>query len=197
MAFFPSTAEIEKEFQRYCELYALAEKVCKGTEYINLEGVLIPAIKQLCYAGHHIVRAHLSDDAQVTLKEIQSGQKHAGRAIHDAYDAVAIYYAEQCKQFIAEFKSITITEVYPDFLTDRRALEDAKRAIIATARTSTIENDAAVKEKHVDTLKAVYDNFENARDELNKLKIKERRRAMITAVFLLLGAIGTIIALLK
>ena len=191
--FFSSTSPgVRKELQRYCELFSLAEKACKRAEFINLEGLLFPAINQLRNAGHHMVRASLADDEQQTLKEIQSAQGHVGRAIHEAYDAIALYYIAQCDQFTAEFKSIVIGEAYPDFLTEKRKLKNAKKALETTTRTSAIENDTGAKAALIDTLEDVYNNFENAREELNKQKRKERAVALISLITLLLTAFGIV-----
>jgi hypothetical protein len=52
------------EFDILLNLFEQAETKIKNVEQITSEGVLIPSINQLRYAGHHIVRSLLSDDAK-------------------------------------------------------------------------------------------------------------------------------------
>jgi len=190
---------MEKDLQRYCKLFAIAEQSCKNAEIVVPEGVLVPAINELRYAGHHMMRAFAADDEQSAREEIKKAQGHAVRSIHDVYDALAIYYIDQCRQFSDEFKSIPISQAYPDYLADRQKLEDAKKKIHAIPRTSEVEIDIANKEKYVNTLQEVFNSFENARDELNKEKSKARQNArrflmaaLISSATLLLSAYGVI-----
>ena len=194
--FVSASPDIKEELRRYCELYASAEQACKRWELTTLNGVLIPAINELRCAGHHMIRACLADDEQVALKEIRIGQEHAERAIHDTYDGIAIYYIEQSNQFLDEFKNIPISQVYPGFLENRRKFEDTKRALSRTPRTPKTETDISTKAKHIDALQEVYDNFENAREELNKLKRKDRIEARKFIITFIMSSLGLLVAIL-
>ena len=187
MSFFSSlSAEVAQEVQNYHKLFSLAENACKRVELLCLEGVLFPAVNELRYAGFHLKLALVADSEKDVLKEIRLGQDHAGRAGHDAYDALAIFYIEQCDVFIEEFKTVSIPKAYPGYLTDLGKLQNARRALADAYRKATVELDLAAKEAQVDLLEEVYNNFEIARGEANKLKdeaqVNARRHAINSAV---------------
>ncbi len=80
------------EFKILLNLFEQAETKIKNVEQITSEGVLIPSINQLRYAGHHIVRSLLSDDAKEPQAERVKAINHVKRAIYDIDESLLIYY---------------------------------------------------------------------------------------------------------
>jgi len=192
MPFFPSIGEkVDNAIKGYCELYTEAEAACKRVEIIRLEGLLAPAVNELRYAGFHMKQALLADTEEKMLEEISLGTDHAGRAIHDAYDSLAFFYIAQCDRFIEEFKAVTITKAYPDYLKDRDKLQSARKLLSNESRSPTSDLGMySTKAQRLDELEKVYNNFQNAREEVNKLKVEERTSARRFFIGSLIGIIA-------
>ncbi|CAB5503336.1 hypothetical protein [uncultured Gammaproteobacteria bacterium] len=118
------------EFKILLNLFEQAETKIKNVEQITSEGVLIPSINQLRYAGHHIVRSLLSDDAKEPQAERVKAINHVKRAIYDIDESLLIYYIESAVNFKEKYNdSGFVTEVVTDYPEKLATLDEANKSI--------------------------------------------------------------------
>jgi len=82
-----SVTELLKEVQG---LYDLAEKRIKQVEVIG-QGLILPAVNALRYAGRHLVDAVNFDTDCDPEDELNKAKKHCRRSIYDASEAGVIF----------------------------------------------------------------------------------------------------------
>ena len=118
------------EFDILLNLFEQAETKIKNVEQITSEGVLIPSINQLRYAGHHIVRSLLSDDAKEPQAERVKAINHVKRAIYDIDESLLIYYIESAVGFKEKYNdSGFVTGVVTDYPEKLATLDEANKSI--------------------------------------------------------------------
>ena len=118
------------EFKILLNLFEQAETKIKNVEQITSEGVLIPSINQLRYAGHHIVRSLLSDDAKERQAERVKAINHVKRAIYDIDESLLIYYIESAVCFKEKYNdSGFVTGVVTDYPEKLATLDEANKSI--------------------------------------------------------------------
>ncbi len=108
------------KYKELHDLFALAEKKIKRVEQINHEGLSIPSVNQLRYAGRHCLDSLVSDDEEVE-NNIYEAKDHCKRAIYDAMEIGIVTILEKIQIFNKDYKYITITDVLPDYISTLRA----------------------------------------------------------------------------
>lgn len=194
MAFCSFDDEVQRAFQECSTLYCEAEKAIKSTEIKTLQGLSIPAVNQLRYAGQHITRISSLSDKKAILQEIESAKSHSKRAIYEAYDAAFLHYFKEFRMFNEEFKAIPIIPSYPGYIEDkanlRRLMDD-----IATENRENGEKYVEQKERQLAVVKDIANKCNDAREELNKQKFAERTNAKRFLITLIMGGGSLLIAI--
>lgn len=109
-------------------LFKQAENKIKNLEEISSQGVLIPSINQLRYAGYHIVRA--VNNKETSTEELSSVIRHIKRAIYDADEAIVIFYLESIKEFKENYLTNSFTtSVLPNYIEILANTEQANQEI--------------------------------------------------------------------
>jgi hypothetical protein len=109
-------AKGEDELKVLLDLFEQAEAKIKNVEQATSEGVLIPSINQLRYAGHHIVQSLLSNDTKALQAEQAKAINHVKRAIYDIDEALLIYYIDSAVDFKEKYNdSGFTTEIIADY----------------------------------------------------------------------------------
>ena len=101
--------EEESALKFLLDLFEQAETKIKDFEQITQDGVFIPSINQLRYAGHHIVRSLFSGKKQHIQEERVSAINHVKRAIYDIDEALLIYYIESAATFKEKYNDSVFT----------------------------------------------------------------------------------------
>ena len=188
-----------ENFQDILKRYNNAESFIKEVE-LCASAVAFPAINELRYAGHHLLKALTSDDQDESRHELNDVEDHCHRAMYEASEAGIGYLLELLKTFELDYKDIPVRETVPEFL-DIRLLGQTASAELCNGRigrTSPVEQ----VERYMQTfreLKKGTDKLEASRGELNKVKLRqarENRKFIAQAIFwiavVLIGIAGIV-----
>ena len=113
------------QFKEIQDIYDTAERFIKEVELCH-ESVPFPAINQLRYAGHHLLKGLVQDKPQGLNDEFGDVKDHCNRAIYEAADAGLLYLFRLLHKFQTDFKDVPITKVVPNYLTILKLAKDAK-----------------------------------------------------------------------
>lgn len=194
---FPSLPHLLHSKLILCqEAYFAAETALKENEIESInDGLCFPAVNELRYAGNHLARALASHDLDQAEDDADKALCHARRAIYDAYDALIMYYFEQCRNFKEEYKNTYIAGTIPQYTEHLYEFQKLK-AEIALENRDVKENYAHKKQNQLDTIRTIYQKWDYSRDELNKVAAEERSKARWTVVGILAGVIGAAAAVI-
>lgn len=173
------TPEVQQElstaFATVRRFYEIAEQKMKLVEGID-DDLYIPSVNELRYAGCHLSKATVAPDFGTINGELDKAKKHCKRAIYDALEVGITYYLETLRIFLDDYRTVVISPVIPD-------LSDAKRKISEIRDFITKPRDedrAGFWEGCTDRFYAIQlisEEFENSRDELNKIKLQQENDA--------------------
>jgi hypothetical protein len=167
--------KFKQELKTLHELFSKAESICKKVETGLGEGVIIPAINQLRYAGQHLVEACVLNEPSGQAAEITKAQGHCKRAIYDASEASVLITKKQFENYREEFKEIVIGDVVKDYSLHLVAHGNLKKVIgekrAGVSKEEHYENIYALSQKMVIAL----DDMEAHEEELKKVRLKHRK----------------------
>ncbi|MDR1291539.1 MAG: hypothetical protein LBK06_10095 [Planctomycetaceae bacterium] len=112
----------------YYAFFAKAEKHLKNAETffpaeIIEQGLLVPAINELRYAGFHAASALTLSGAE-KIVAYQKAIAHCKRASYDSLDASIQFCFSLCQTFREDYRLITVSDVIPDYSESRGRLDD-------------------------------------------------------------------------
>ncbi len=87
-----------ENFQDTLKRFSVAENFIKEVE-LCASAIAFPAINQLRYAGHHLLKALASDDQAAVRHEVDDVRDHCHRAMYEASEAGIGYLIELLKTF--------------------------------------------------------------------------------------------------
>jgi len=119
--------DLAKNLQELKALFGKAEVAIKKAEKIGGE-VVIPAICELRYAGHHFI---IYSDAleQEQFEHIQRAKRHCRRAIYDAAEAIVLFYLEEIKIFQQDYRLVHISGTIPNYLELKKTFREIAQKI--------------------------------------------------------------------
>ena len=194
------------ELQRLLDLFEQAETKIKNFELITSEGLFIPSINQLRYAGYHIVRSLLNDDEKELQAERVKAINHVKRAIYDIDESLLIYYIESAANFKEKYNdSGFTTEVVTDYPEKLAMLDEANKSIQQLREDNNNYQDREQfyqkLNPYLDKLSKIVAIFEqsapliaNKQQDKDNQDLKNKRYFFIMAF---IGIIGIIVALIK
>lgn len=163
--------ELKEKLDEVSLLFHKAEKKMKYVELLG-EGLSIPAINELRYAGCHIARAWGDQvEDKKALEEANRAIKHVKRANYDACEIGILYYLEYLRQFQEDYRLVEIPTIFPGYLDLCKFSDDVKEMVISSDKDTRGELWESFWEKFLE----MEDNFrklKHARIELNK-KLEE------------------------
>ena len=162
-----------KGFQQIQQLYNEAERFIKEVEVVEA-AVAFPAINQLRYAGHHLLKALASEAREDFQTELNDVRDHCHRAMYEAAEAGIGYLLELFTTFETDFKDIIVTDTVSDY-PEIRALRQAAASELYKGRVdrpSPVEQVRHYMNRYRE-LKQGVDKLEASRSELNKVKMRE------------------------
>ena len=183
------------DFKEIQHLYDTAERFIKEVELCHAS-VPFPAINQLRYAGHHLLKGLVSTEQSGLTDELGDVKDHCHRAMYEAADAGLIYLLRVLKKFQSDFSDIPITPVvaeYPDILlTARKTKQQLSQGRLP--RKSPKEQVEEYMAKFRELQDGVY-KLESIRDELNKVKLEKRKKDRRFTLQLLFWIITVIVGI--
>ena len=184
-----------ENFQEILNLYGTAETFIKEVE-LCASDIAFPAINQLRYAGHHLLKGLASKDQQTYDDELDNARDHCHRAMYESSEAGISYLLELLKTFEADYKNVPVIETMPDYINIRKsaALTIKKLSEGRLNRPSTEEQVCAYMEMFRD-LKDGVDTLEASRSELNKANRKQLREDRQFTIRVVIGIAAALIAL--
>ena len=191
----PDNDDRKERIQQTQQLFDKAERFIKEVE-INEAAVAFPAINQLRYAGHHLLKAFVSEGREDFQTKLNDVEDHCYRAMYEASEAGLGYLLELFTTFENDFKDIVIADTVSDYL-EIRALRQAAVNELCKGRVnrlSPVEQVENYMERYRELKKGV-DKLEASRSELNKVKLKQatsNRRFILATVISTLVAIAAI-----
>ncbi len=189
------------ELQRLLDLFEQAETKIKNFELITSEGLFIPSINQLRYAGYHIVRSLLNDDEKELQAERVKAINHVKRAIYDIDESLLIYYIESAANFKEKYNdSGFTTEVVTDYPEKLAMLDEANKSIQQLREDNNNYQDREQfyqkLNPYLDKLSKIVAIFEqsapliaNKQQDKDNQDLKGNRRFIITVILTLIGII--------
>jgi len=120
------------EFAEVSELFRLAEDKLKLIERIENEGLVVPSVNELRYAGYHLLHAiSAADNQSLRSDEIKKAKNHCQRSIYDTYEVGIMGCIETIRQFLYDFRNIELTDLVPNITQIRLGIDEAALVIIS------------------------------------------------------------------
>ncbi len=203
--FKPSTSgDSELEVQRLepvtleyvQENYDKADSLAKEVANYRDE-VAIPAINELRYAGHHILRAVAGSSAHPDQEQLLKAIYHCQRAMYEAADAGIISALSMISIFHDDYRNTVITDVvheYPEIISQAREAQ----SLLEKERYQT-GTDPVLPYKYVETFRLLVESskrLEDCREELNKKVRKERNAAYVAICGLSLAGLAIAVSIM-
>lgn len=186
-----------EDLQELQRLWKKAEDKLKEVERIS-EGVVIPSVNELRYAGYHLLK-YLRDGSKEDLTKAQS---HCQRALFDSHEFHIGLNLARIHKFEDDYRVVEVSPVIQNY-PDLQVTAETARTFLAThskGEHSSKEDHYEEAEAHALKLEAVNATLTAARPEMNK-KLRNRgtdSRRFITilgvGILTLLAAILTILA---
>lgn len=189
-------------------LFGQAEVKIKQVEQTTGEGVLLPSINQLRYAGYHIVKSLLADDEKKNQAEIDRATNHAKRAIYDIDEALLIDCLDRAKIFKEKYgDSVFITDIIANYPEQLIELDKANQGIQNLRKNAeNYKNRHTLYqqlEPHLETLSKIIAIFEQSahliakkEEDKKSREITNTRRFRLTIIVaLFIGIIGIYISM--
>jgi len=194
----------------YKEFFTKAEAAIKFATMATPEGVSVPAINQLRYAGKHVARSFDCTGA-MAVHEMTMAVHHTKRAVFDAMDATAQYYLERCRQYESEYRSVNIVAFIPSYIVDAAKMDEIVEAMTKEdiARFDPELDDVcdqrcvstippayiSQKEQQIEDLKEIHHRWKAARANIDAHISRERRKDRILIAGLIVAILTLLVAL--
>lgn len=181
-------------FTKICDLYNKAECFIKHVE-THQSDISIPAINQLRYAGHHLLKSLTTDDDEEFKAELRKVESHCQRSMYEASEAGILYFLDLVNEFSGDFKDVQITSVLHDY-PKTLSLAVKARTMLGDGR---LNRESAEKQatEYMDTFLKLGDKIHEldvSRDELNKVKASQRKSTRRFVIILTATVTGIVIS---
>lgn len=170
----------------------------------------IPAINELRYAGHHLLKGLTNNHASERDEQLRRALRHCQRARYDAVEILLWYYLGEFKKFQDDYRTVVIPQVWPEYLDDCQKFENTKSILESVVKSEDIDDQT---DNRVTLLNQTLEVNEQlapivtkaavSRAELNKQledkqadENRDRRTWLIGIFSLVLSAVGILIALI-
>lgn len=166
-------------------LYQQAESVLKSVEQRHGEGLVVPAVNELRYAGYHLVQALQAANAESEKSQLDRACKHCRRSIYDSVEVGIHKCLDQFRLFEHDYRLVQIADTAPEY---NSAVDAADKLYVQIGQVTHEDRDAyysALLERYTE-FEALVSGLERRRPELNKKMHRRRRAGIATAVGLAL-----------
>ncbi len=167
------TTKFTDKFVELHDLFCIAEENIKMFENLNIDGLVIPAINELRYAGKHCLLSIINDsDEDTVLDNIHKAKDHCKRATYDALEMGILTHLEKINIFRQDFRTTVVAGIIPNYANDLKSVEGIKIFISSKNRMNITDVDYQQVQTYYNELKVISDHFEFSREELNKIVAK-------------------------
>ena len=184
----PDYEEIKQCFDR-------AESYAKEIEVLQ-EDIAFPAINQLRYAGHHLLKALVAESPARRDDNLLDARKHCQRSMYDASEAGITYVLNWLTGFRERHTGLIISGTIPDYPKLLAAAQKAGRKLVEG------RSNRKSPEDQTDEYMAVYRELRDYKDLLEAYEgdlilrrtreLRENRRYVIRVALILLGILISI-----
>lgn len=184
--------DINQKIDEIKRLYELANSKIKELEVLN-QGLFVPPINELRYAGEHIVRAATADNEEAANNEINQAEIHCKRAIADSSEISVLYALEKLQQFQKDYRVIPISEHIPAYQEIIELGQKLQTLIIEKEKISVDEFFNEVN-KWLPVLVEKLSEIEKSREILNKELKKKQRHSKQWLIATFIGIVASLSA---
>ncbi len=181
------------DYSELHNLFKLAEEKIKTVEHLEIDGLTIPAINELRYAGKHCLVSLTSSDQTAISFSIHEAKDHCKRAIYDVMEMGIVVLLHNIEQFSKDYKRVRITKVIPKYIADRQNVINARTYISQNNRAEITSKGYQIIQSHFDQVRAITDKFELSRPELNKVMYNRFLTLVLAILAITVAAAGVII----
>ena len=190
-----------EKFGEILRLYNEAESFIKEVELCVSE-IAFPAINELRYSGHHLLKALVSAGPEQFNKELSDAVDHCHRSMYESSEAGIGYLLDLLKAFDTDYRDVPVIETVPDYV-EIRALAKNVALKLSQGRLnrSSPSGQASDYMATFRQLREGVDRLEASRSELNKRKKEQAeasRKFIIQASFwiamILIGIAGIVVS---
>ena len=163
------------------------------------DAVAIPAMNELRYAGHHLLRALADDGSVVDAEQLRKAISHCQRAQYEAAEAGILAALGNIDRFKEDYKSLPIGECVVNYQ-DITASARRPQNVLAGERSAEgpdIDGGLSDPTRYMDTFRDLRDKWfvlDGSRDELAKLARKERKETRRFIISIALSIIAILIS---
>lgn len=173
-----------------------AERILKIVEQLHNQGMVVPAINELRYAGFHILKALTATEQDGQNEQLGRAAKHCKRAYYDAVevgieDCLATFFV-----FQDDYKMILIQSIVPTYKDTLAIVDDVTEFIVSTKKDERDEYYEELYEKYT-VLKESVKCLDRMRPELNKSMRSDRTKATRVVIGLCIAFLGTCAAIIS
>ena len=190
-----------EKFEEILRLYNEAESFIKEVELCVSE-IAFPAINELRYSGHHLLKALASADREQFKKELSDGVDHCHRSMYESSEAGIGYLLDLLKAFDTDYRDVPVTETVPDYVEIRALAKNvALKLSLGRLNRPSPRGQASDYMAMFRELREGVDKLEASRSELNKRKKEQAqasRKFIIQVLFwiamILIGIAGIVVS---
>ncbi len=184
----------DNRYRELDHLFKLAEEKIKQIENLQNDGLSIPSINQLRYAGQHTLASLVANNEKVINDNIYEAKDHCKRAIYDAMEIGIVFLLGNIKSFKEEYRFVTITDIIPDYVKKLQRVEEIKN-FIGQASRNKVESFNQVQAVF-DEIKQIYSEFDISREELNKKYNNYRKNFTLLLIPIFIAIFGILLTIL-
>lgn len=164
--------------------------------------IAFPAINELRYSGHHLLKALVSAGPEQFNKELSDAVDHRHRSMYESSEAGIGYLLDLLKAFDTDYRDVPVIETVPDYgeiraLAKNVALKLSQGRLNRSSPRGQASDYMAMFRK----LREGVDRLEASRSELNKRKKEQAgtsRKFIIQVLFwiamILIGIAGVVMS---
>ena len=184
------------DYEEIKQCFDAAESYAKEIEVLQ-EDIAFPAINQLRYAGHHLLKALVAESPARHENNMLDARKHCQRSMYDASEAGITYILNWLTGFRERHSGLSITETIPDYPKVLVAARRAGRKLVeGRSNRKSPEDQTAEYMVVYRELCNFKDLLEAHEDDLivrRNRELRENRRYVTKVALILLGILVSIV----
>ena len=154
----------------YRKAYAEADEFSREVAAFRSEAA-IPALNELRYAGHHLLRSLPDDGGEPDPAQLTRAVAHCERAMYEAADAGIISALDTIDTFRRDYKNVVIADIVPKYFEIVGLARRATDSLKATRQYNRDSELSIPSDEYVETFRRLAracESLEDSREELNK-----------------------------
>lgn len=188
----------DSDVAEFRHLYEKADSFTREVGELRSE-VLIPAINELRYAGHHLLQS-INDNGTIgDVESLRKAKSHCERAMYEAAEAGIMFCLDSIKSFERDYNDMVISEVIHDY-PQRRVRVQRALDIILKGRSGrkSVEDHVDAYMEEFRAVRDILQLCDASRDDLNvkrRREVRDQRRFVTRITFLVLGVLVTVLGI--